>query len=79
MRLTTEPATPLHCPYCRARMTPAQKTLAGNPCFPFCSERCKMADLSKWFGGAYAIEQPLAGLTEEQSQDLPAPGVPADE
>ncbi|MCX7004730.1 MAG: DNA gyrase inhibitor YacG, partial [bacterium] len=32
-------------------MTPAQKTLAGNPWFPFCGERCKMADLSNWFDG----------------------------
>jgi len=79
MRLTASPERPPHCPYCWARMTPAQKTLAGNPWFPFCSARCKMADLSKWFDGAYAIEQPLASLTDEQCQDLPAPAVPADE
>jgi len=22
---------------------------------PFCSERCKLVDLQKWLGGAYAI------------------------
>lgn len=65
------------CPYCGRPMPPAQKTLAGNPCFPFCSDRCKMADLARWFRGEYAIEQPLAALTEEQRQDLP-PGAPAE-
>ena len=79
MPLTASPAGPPRCPYCRARMTPAQKTLAGNPWFPFCGERCKMADLSNWFDGVYAIEQPLATLTDEQGQDLPAPAPPAAE
>ena len=27
--------------------------------FPFCSERCKMVDLGKWFGEEYRIESPL--------------------
>jgi len=79
MPLTASPAGPPRCPYCRARMTPAQKTLVGNPWFPFCGERCKMADLSNWFDGVYAIEQPLATLTDEPGQDLPAPPAPAAE
>jgi len=28
----------------------------NNPYRPFCSEKCKMADLSKWFNEEYAIE-----------------------
>jgi endogenous inhibitor of DNA gyrase (YacG/DUF329 family) len=31
-----------------------------------------MADLARWFGGEYAIEQPLATLTEDQRQELVA-------
>jgi uncharacterized protein len=27
-----------------------------NPFRPFCSERCKMADLGKWIEGTYVIE-----------------------
>ena len=26
-----------------------------NPTRPFCSERCKLVDLSKWLDGSYAI------------------------
>ena len=65
-------AVDLRCPFCRQHMPAARKTLAGNPCFPFCSARCKMADLARWFGGEYAIEQPLATLTEDQRQELVA-------
>ena len=27
--------------------------------FPFCSERCKLVDLGKWFGEEYRIASPL--------------------
>jgi endogenous inhibitor of DNA gyrase (YacG/DUF329 family) len=27
---------------------------------PFCSERCRSADLGKWLDGAYRISAPLA-------------------
>ncbi|MCX7848221.1 MAG: DNA gyrase inhibitor YacG [bacterium] len=67
------PRIGLRCPYCRAPMTIAQKNPTGNPFFPFCSERCKLADLYKWLAGEYAIEQPLDTLTEEQREDLPPP------
>jgi endogenous inhibitor of DNA gyrase (YacG/DUF329 family) len=26
---------------------------------PFCSQRCKMIDLGKWFGGEHTISEPL--------------------
>ena len=26
---------------------------------PFCSRRCKLVDLGKWFGGEHAISEPL--------------------
>ena len=36
------------CPYCRRR--PAEADWA-----PFCSERCKMADLGRWLSGDYRV------------------------
>jgi len=27
--------------------------------YPFCSDRCRMGDLGKWFTGAYAISRPI--------------------
>jgi endogenous inhibitor of DNA gyrase (YacG/DUF329 family) len=54
------------CPQCGAAMTVEQKTLAGNPHFPFCSKRCKMADLDRWFSDSYRISQTIDELTSEQ-------------
>jgi endogenous inhibitor of DNA gyrase (YacG/DUF329 family) len=36
------------CVYCRRRP-------AAAPWRPFCSERCKMADLGRWLGGEYRV------------------------
>jgi len=27
--------------------------------YPFCSGRCRMADLGKWFSGEYTISRPI--------------------
>lgn len=39
------------CPGCERPVEPG----ASNPWRPFCSERCKLADLGQWFAGRYAI------------------------
>ena len=44
------------CPICDQ---PAART-SDNAHRPFCSARCKLIDLSKWFGGEYAIAGPPA-------------------
>jgi len=31
----------------------------SNTFAPFCSERCKLIDLGKWFSGENAISEPL--------------------
>ena len=55
--------TRLRCVYCRQRpVDPAWR--------PFCSERCKMADLGRWLQGDYRVPAPPA--------DDGAPGTPAD-
>jgi endogenous inhibitor of DNA gyrase (YacG/DUF329 family) len=46
--------------YCRQRpIDPAWQ--------PFCSERCKLADLGRWLGGEYRI--PLADSPSSQDDD----------
>ena len=59
------------CVYCRERpVTPAWA--------PFCSERCKMADLGRWLTGGYRIastpadhpiEAPADGDAHESDDD----------
>lgn len=48
------------CPNCKKTIPPlAALDADGRPVrpswAPFCSDRCKLADLQKWLGGAYAI------------------------
>ena len=30
------------------------------PCRPFCSQRCRMADLGSWLDSAYRISRPIS-------------------
>lgn len=32
---------------------------SDEPTFPFCSERCKLVDLGKWFDGGYRISRDI--------------------
>ena len=43
----------LRCPTCGTLVT------AGDPEFPFCSDRCRVIDLGKWASGAYRISSPV--------------------
>jgi endogenous inhibitor of DNA gyrase (YacG/DUF329 family) len=55
------------CAYCRRRPV--------DPAFrPFCSERCKMADLGRWLGGEYRV----AGERPTGDADPDHPESPAD-
>ncbi len=38
---------------------------------PFCSRRCKLIDLGKWFGEEHAISEPLKPDHLEQYVELP--------
>jgi endogenous inhibitor of DNA gyrase (YacG/DUF329 family) len=49
------------CPACRKRSEPR----AQNPSFPFCSERCRLIDLGRWFGEEYRMPA-RTGEGEEQ-------------
>jgi endogenous inhibitor of DNA gyrase (YacG/DUF329 family) len=54
------------CPTCRKAAAPRGE----NAFFPFCSERCKLVDLGKWFAGEYRI--PVAPPPEGDSPE-PSP------
>ena len=38
---------------------------------PFCSRRCKLVDLGKWFGEEHVIPQPLRPEDSERDEGLP--------
>ena len=45
----------MQCPTCK-RPIPDPKASEELPTFfPFCSERCKLVDLGRWFNGKYQI------------------------
>jgi tRNA threonylcarbamoyladenosine biosynthesis protein TsaE len=46
------------CPTCKTVVS------TDNPAFPFCTPRCKMAELNKWFKGDYGIAR---SITEEDT------------
>jgi endogenous inhibitor of DNA gyrase (YacG/DUF329 family) len=59
---------PRNCPICE-RELPA--TITGDsPLFPFCSLRCKQADLYRWMNGEYVIEEILTPQRLAE-QDIP--------
>lgn len=45
---------PDRCPTCGVPSAPEALT------FPFCNERCRMADLGRWFSGHYIVSRDLA-------------------
>jgi endogenous inhibitor of DNA gyrase (YacG/DUF329 family) len=46
---------------------------------PFCSKRCKLVDLGKWFGEEHVISKPLAAEDQEkppyEPHDSSGPGL----
>jgi endogenous inhibitor of DNA gyrase (YacG/DUF329 family) len=59
------------CPSCRLPARPREE----NASFPFCSERCKAVDLSRWFIGNYRVPgRPDPGATRESDGEGGEPG-----
>ena len=50
----------------------------ATPFGPFCSKRCKLVDLGKWFSGENAISEPLRPEHFEKFEEFP-PGKNPDE
>jgi endogenous inhibitor of DNA gyrase (YacG/DUF329 family) len=59
------------CPTCARLFVEADELRRFRP---FCSERCRTADLGKWLDGGYRIEAPIA--EEDLDQGLPTDGNP---
>ena len=53
----------IRCPICRAECV-----REGNPHRPFCSERCRMIDLSHWMGERYRIRGTAADESDNESE-----------
>jgi endogenous inhibitor of DNA gyrase (YacG/DUF329 family) len=65
------------CPTCRRAL---EGTRAEHPALPFCSDRCRLADLGSWLNESYRIGAPLS--EEDLDQGLPEgarAGEPPDE
>lgn len=50
----------LRCPVCE------KASARDGVDFPFCSRRCKLVDLSRWFSGAYVISRPMDARDVEE-------------
>ena len=51
------------CAICGKPVAPRRE----NRSYPFCSDRCRLVDLSKWLGEEYRIPGPRAGDGAERS------------
>jgi len=60
---------PVRCPMCGR-----QTTWRENPHRPFCSARCRLADLDGWLTGRYSV----AGESDESAIPPPLPDFPED-
>jgi len=56
----------LTCPICK---TVIEDAPADLPTRPFCSSRCKLADLDNWLSDAYRISSPL-GPDDLEDEEL---------
>ena len=61
------------CPTCNKNVTVPKREDA--PFRPFCSERCKLIDLGRWFDGDYCVSDPIRPDDLDQGATPP----PADE
>ena len=46
-------ASEARCPTCKGPVAPGAKHR------PFCCDRCRLADLGRWFRGDYVVSRPL--------------------
>ena len=51
------PAPDRRCPTCKGTLAPRRE----NRAWPFCSDRCRLSDLGRWFGEAYRIPAERVG------------------
>lgn len=60
------------CRYCNRRLEPSDAEHARQ--WPFCSERCRLAELGRWFGEGYVLRRPLDQVADDAAlTDAPPP------
>lgn len=65
----------LTCPICRRELEVPE----DYPSRPFCSSRCKLADLHNWLNEVYRVSEPLdADSDQAEEPEPPAPDAPPD-
>lgn len=60
------------CPYCNKNQSADRSSPEGRKAWPFCSLRCKAADLGAWAKEEYAI--PAVEIEEEDLRQLEEAG-----
>jgi endogenous inhibitor of DNA gyrase (YacG/DUF329 family) len=65
-------ASERHCPTCGRVPSPRP----ANGAWPFCSDRCRLADLGRWLGEAYRIPGDPAGDGAVRPRDDDEEGPP---
>ena len=58
------------CPVCGKQFE--YTTIKDHPTYPFCSERCRQAELVAWLEGRYVISRPLEEGEGEDRTEGPA-------
>ena len=58
----------LLCPACKS-VVPLEEGLRPDS-FPFCTSRCRMADLGRWFGEEYKVPQPIGPDDHEAIEEV---------
>jgi endogenous inhibitor of DNA gyrase (YacG/DUF329 family) len=53
----------MKCPICKKKVSP------GDPEFPFCSERCRVADLANWATEKYVFHEPVQFAPGDANDD----------
>lgn len=53
----------MNCPICRKEVN------TGNPYIPFCSDRCRIIDLSNWASGKYVVSTPIEPTQDDDEED----------
>ena len=61
-----KPARPIKCPTCKK-----EGHWFDGKHGPFCSRRCQLVDLGKWFGGEHRISEPLRPESLDSYADTP--------
>jgi len=58
-----KPPVQERCRYCARPLNPDDPEHHRH--WPFCCERCKMADLGAWFGGRYVISRRVDEVADD--------------